>query len=459
MAKMPDPKASCLKSSVPWSGAASLASVSAFHGIPLATEEVVSVSGMNGASSNQEATALIMGRALGYEAVAMEGEFENLPEVALPMLATLRESEEDRFAVLYAVTETSVTVGDPLSGEVSVWPRDRFASVWTGSVIQVTPVEEERTALTNRLREIRDRVRQVLLAIGWAPPYGRRIAMLLAWVGVFALAWAAAGGEPSRAASIGVWFVAFACAGSLWSWLASESCGACSQAHRLAGGLPLAPAGTALYGLLLAGAFVPVPAVATSVAIGAAAGTHAALVRELAKARVTCWACVFVALCALGAATAAVVTGAPSWALGISALAAGGGTMALLPRIRAKEALRWRVTAEALAQKTSAEPRPSGVVRVVAFTRKGCNSCAFFHAAIKPALRATFEETIQIDERDLGSTQTLAPLLLVLGARRTLFVGLPSGDPCERVIATVQVAVDAGSGAPGDPGELSVIQG
>ena len=445
---MADLPTRCLKSDATWSGAASLASVSALHGIPLTMPEVVALSYMTGETSNQEGTVLVMGRALGYEAVAMEGEYENLPEVSLPMLVALRQADRDRYAVLFGVEETQVTMGDPETGEVSVWPRERFAALWTGSVVQLTPVEEERRALPPRLAELRDRVKQALRVIGWAPPYPRKIVMLFACAGVLVVASQAPHAGPLQAAW--TWLLAAACAGSLWSWLASESCAACSYARRLAGGVPLAELGTALYALLLASTFVPVPVIATSLAIGGAVGAHAALVRELAKAKVACGACVFVAACAVAGAAVAVVDGAPIVPLLAAAAAMGLGVAALLPRAREREGRAWRATAEALARDASAEPRTDGTVRLVAFTRKGCTSCAFFHAAVKPALLATFGDAILVDERDLGAARTIAPILLVLGGRPTLFVGLPTGDSCGRVLDAVKQTIEAGDASGGE---------
>ena len=444
---MPDLPTSCVRSDAPWSGAASLASVSALHGVALTPEEVVKVSHMSGEISNQEGTVLVMGRALGYEAVAMEGEYENLPEVSLPMLVALREADRDRFAVLHAVDDAQVTVGDALTGEVSVWARARFAAVWTGSVVQLTPVEEERRGLAARLVELRDPVRQALLAVGWAPPYGRRIAMLAGWgvvVAVAALAPADGGLRVGR-----TWLLAAACAGSLWSWLASDTCGTCSYARRLAGALPVPQAGAALYALLLASSFAPVPPLVTSLALGAAVGAHTALLAELAKAKVACWACVLVAGAATLAAVLTIAGGGSVGALLLGAAVTGGLGTLLLPRARAKEERIWRATAEKLAADASAEPRPEGGVRLIAFTRKGCTSCAFFHAAVKPALAATFGDAVVIDERDLGSARTVAPVILVLGGRPTLFVGLPGGDACERVLTVVKEAVEGGGESSG----------
>jgi hypothetical protein len=453
------PPATCLKSDAAWSGAASLATLSALHGVAVTLLEVPTLSHMRGEISNQEGTVLVMGRALGYESVAMEGEYENLPEVSLPMLVAFREGEQERYAILFAVSETEATVGDPITGEVSVWPRARFAGVWTGSVVQLTLMDDERRALAARLVELRDHVRQALRAIGWGPPYGRKLAMLAAWVAVFA----AAASAPASGAlgAAWVWILAAACAGSLWSWLASESCGSCSYAHQLAGGLPLAMTGTGLYALLLSSVFAPVPSVASSLAIGGAVGAHAALVRELAKAKVACWACLFVAACAVAGALVAILSGASVGAFVGAAVVVSAATALVLPRARARQARTWRSTAERIARAVIAEPRrnaegEAAPTRLVAFTRKGCTACAFFHAAIKPALLATFNDAIAIDERDLGSANAVAPILIVLGAPPTVFVGLPLGDSCARVLETTKQAVEGGAVAtPGAPGGSS----
>jgi hypothetical protein len=449
----PDLPTKCVVAEAPWSGAASLALVSAFHGITVSPGEVAELSQMAGAGSNAEATALIMARALGFEAVAMEGGYGDLPDVVLPLLVALREGEQERYGVLFAFDDERATVGDPLTGDVFPWPRERFTAVWTGSVIQVTPVGDERKALPARLLALRDTVGRALSTIGWAPPYRPRIAMLLAWGALAAIAAAAPHGSGPAAAW--TWLVAAACAGSLWSWLASDTCALCSYAKRLAGGLPVAEAGVALYAALVASAYVTLPVVVTSMALGVAIGSHAALVRTLATARLTCWACLFVAACAAGAAAAALVAGtAEVIPFAAGSIVAAVGVSLLLPRARAKQERTERATAEAIATRVLAEPRPDGVVRVVAFTRVGCPTCAFFHAAVKPALVATFAEAITLEERALTNEQTAAPLLVIIGAQRTLLIGLPGDDPCANVLETVKRTIEWG----GPPSEALVVK-
>jgi hypothetical protein len=377
----------------------------------------------------------------------MEGGYEDLPDVRLPLLVALRENDRARYALLFAVDDTRATIGDPITGEVSRWSRERFSALWTGSVVQLTPVEEERKAVAARLAQLRDPVRRALRGVGWGPPYPPRVGLLIAWVAVAGVA--ALGPHAGSLAAVWTWLVAASCAGSLWSWLASDHCALCSYARQLAGGVPLAAMGAVLYAGLLASAFVSVPPLVTSVAIGAAVGAHAALVRELAKAKVACGACLFVAACATAAAAVAIAQGAPLVGLVAGAAAACVSVVIVLPAARAREKHIWRATAESLAKATFAESRSEGGVRVVAFTRAGCTACAFFHAAVKPALVATFGDAIVLDERPLGRERTVAPIVVVHGGRRALFIGMPGEDPCGVVIGAVQRALDAGGDGAG----------
>jgi hypothetical protein len=421
--------------------------VSAHHGVALSVDEAIALGNQGAPAAAEEGPTLVVARMLGFEAVAMEGGYEDLPDVVLPLLVQLREAGAERYAVLHAFDATHATVGDPLTGEVSPWARERFCATWTGSVIQVTPIDEERRAFAARLAEARDPVKRALRAVGWGPPYGKRVAMLVLWAGVVALALAAPRGS-ARGAAV-TWLVAAACAGSLWAWLASDSCAACAGASRLAGGVPLAPMGAVLYGALLAFPFACAcdgcPAIGGGLA--AAVGAHAALVATLARSRVACPPCLFVAACAAGALGASMARGdvAP-WIAVVAAVAAAAVTWVGLPVARARSERVARAVAESLAKTAASEPREPGRARVVVYKRKGCGSCAFFEAAVKPALLAMHGDAMDLVERDLGKAHTYAPLIVVLGSRSALFVGLPANDAIERVSAAIQEALGEGAG-------------
>jgi hypothetical protein len=115
----------------------------------------------------------------------------------------------------------------------------------------------------------------------------------------------------------------------------------------------------------------------------------------------------------------------------------------LLPLARARSERLSRAVAEAIGRAAIAESPATPGVRVIAFKRVGCGSCAFFEAAVKPALLATYEDGITLEERDLGRARTGAPLVLVLGARRTLFIGLPIQDAPARILEAVREAIES----------------
>jgi hypothetical protein len=445
------PLSSCLKSDPARSGAAALASISAGDGVPATVREVLELSGLEDIRTVDEGTVLVIARTLGYDALAMEGGYDDLPDVRLPVLVALREGERVAYGVLHRFDESCAVVGDPRTGEVTPWTRDRFCTEWTGSVVQVTPIAEERRALSTRLVDARDPWKRGQRALGWVPPYGRRVAMLVGWVAVAGVA-VVAPRESALDAPVTV-LVAVACATSLWAWLASDACARCSRAKQRAGELPLAIAGTFLYAALLLAPFLSAPRAWIGVALAAALGGHGALVVELARAKVGCPACLLVAASVVGASAVSIArrdVALPVFAA--TALLVMVGLTALLPGARARSARISRSTAEELAHTVSAEPNPSKRVRVIAFKRAGCPACAFFEAAVKPALLATFADAIALDERDLGELPADAPLVLVLGSRRALFIGLPAGDAIEPILAAVRDAL----GEEATSGELMV---
>jgi predicted double-glycine peptidase len=425
-----------------WSGAAALATVSAHHGVAVAVRELAELTHTEELAEVEEGNVLVMGRGLGFEATAMEGGYGDLPDVALPLLVALREEGRDRYAVLFAFDDTSATVGDPATGEVKPWTRERFCALWTGSVIQVLPIEDERRALEARLVDLRDGVKRALRAVGWTPPYGPKYAMLAAWVLLAGVAVAA----PRTSALDAAWIalITTACAAALWSWLVI--CPKCSRARQLAGDLPLAPAGALLYAALLGCTFAPVPAMAVTLVVGAAVGAHVALVAALFRAKLACTPCLLVAACAFGAGAITLLRDDAHAALYLLAAAAAGAALfASLPAARAREVRSWRTTAESIAKRVLAEPGAEGGagVRVVAYKRVGCGACAFFEAAVKPALLATFGDVVTIEERDLGDARTAAPVVIVVGARRHLFIGLPDENAPGRIIDAVREAIES----------------
>jgi hypothetical protein len=434
------------------SGAASLASVSAFYGMPLEIRELARLVAPARLPELDEGTLLAVAHSMGFEAVPMEGGFENLPEVPVPMLVALRDATGRRYGVLYAVDDATATLADPTSAKVSAVDREAFCAMWTGEVVQIGVNEEGRRALASRLQESRSLVNRWARALGWGPPYWRRGVWLAATVAAiaFARAWPRGTSPFDRAVATSL---AAACALSLWSWLLSDACVSCAQARGAAGSLPLAPMGTALYGALLVAPPSVLPGAAIGTVLSLALGAHLVLVGRLASDRLRCVACLLVAW-SVAVATFASVRGAGTPLAEYVAPAVGAvgaAVMAASLRIaRARQARAFESVARGLAGRVRVEPRPESPVWVIAFKKKGCSSCAFYDAVVRPGLSGEFGESVAFDERDLGDAKTAAPVLVVLGASDSVFVGLPEGEPYAQIQQAVLAALAPLGPAEGD---------
>jgi hypothetical protein len=155
-------------------------------------------------------------------------------------------------------------------------------------------------------------------------------------------------------------------------------------------------------------------------------------------------ACFLVAVCVGVAAVASALRGdAPLVAFVAAAALGAAGTEPAVRLGRARQRRGFLAVAQVLARRVREEP-PAEVaapVRVVAFKRKGCSACALYDAVVRPGLSAEFGESIDFDERDLGDARTEAPVIVILGARDALFVGLPEGEPYAPVHEAVLVAL------------------
>jgi hypothetical protein len=464
----------CVQADGPLSGAAALATVSAFHSVPFEVAELAELTPFMDLRELELAMMLAVARTVGFDAVPLEGGYDDLPEVPLPMVVVLRdrppavavagaESPPDaegppRYGVLFAVDAERVTLGDPETGKVEEALREPFSTRWTGDVIQLTPNGEERALLISRLASLRDPRARLARAVGWVPPYGRRVSFVALAAGALAAgAWITRGESPA-AAALGL-AVTGCLVGSLWSWLAADTCTRCSKASALVGSLQVAPAGALLYLALLAGLGAGASPAAIAGGLAIAAGAHGGLLFTLGRARLRCDACIGVAVLAWGASLLTVARGdivPVLWTgLTVSALAA---TLAGLRVSRDRDARVSRAVAERLARAVAAEPRRAeeGRVEIVVYKRHGCPACAFYESVIRPGLLAELGESVALDERELGRERTGAPLIVVRGAVNTVFLGLPR-EPFADVRGAVVEALEAGAARSG--GELRVIGG
>lgn len=114
-------------------GAASLAMVAAWHGLPM---DVTELRGL--AITDQDGTNLhnlkIAAERLGFTArYYKDGQFEYLAPVPVPAIVhVITEDELPHFVVLYRVDRNSVVIGDPASNGVEKISREEFCRKWTG---------------------------------------------------------------------------------------------------------------------------------------------------------------------------------------------------------------------------------------------------------------------------------------------------------------------------------------
>jgi hypothetical protein len=298
----------CVRADDARSAAAALASASAARGIALDLAELAEVADDGTDLARLDATARrALARALGFRAEAVRQTYDELADARTPALLRLREGKRARFVAAISVDFGGALICDPSAGEVRPWSRADLCAAWEGDVLLLTPIPEERRALAQDLAALRSSVHRVRTFLGWAPRHGRRVAMLATLGVVIALAVRAPADSAFEA--LRTWSLAAACAGSMWSWISSTRCSACRRARTLAGGLPLAQIGAAVYLGLLSAPMLGVPAIARVALIGAVVGTHATLLLTLVRAKVSCTACLFVAWAALLAGGATIAVG------------------------------------------------------------------------------------------------------------------------------------------------------
>src|SRR6185503_1523585 len=117
-------------------GAACLAMIAAFHGIPTSLARLREMANVGRGGSTMWSIAQA-GEALGFRTRGLELDAEALPEVQLPALVHL---DGCHFAVLYALEKTQVVIGDPARGQVRL-SMDEFLRSWTRRALELVPTE------------------------------------------------------------------------------------------------------------------------------------------------------------------------------------------------------------------------------------------------------------------------------------------------------------------------------
>jgi len=222
--------------------------------------------------------------------------------------------------------------------------------------------------------------------------------------------------------------VATALAGAAWALVQGETCGTCSHAGRLVGGINLAALGVVYYVALLAAAWRAWKSPLVTGGILVAGGVHLSLAGMLLAHRIFCPPCFLAAAGALWACLVLVWLGDSATLWRAAALVpvvalltnVGAGTL------RRQAEKRDRREAARAAEKVLAERHSAanGRVRMVVYVRRDCSYCERFKSEAIPALRQEFGGRLEIEERPAWKGLP-TPTIIVLGKESTLFPGLP----------------------------------
>lgn len=421
---------------------AAIAEVLRRHGVDIGADEVGERAPP---SPRMELPYLLLAASkCGLDAVPLEGEFADLPEVVLPSVVILRGvGEALDFMVLIAVDSESATVADTLRGEVRRFPRESFGERWTGDVIQITVEEAALATLRAELVALRDPWVRRGRRVGVLPFTRGKLGFI---IGVVAAGLCVAGPGPAdwalRAA------VALAAVLSLWLGLFADGCRSCSRAARLVGSLPLASVGAAAYGVTLA-ALVVLPAEYMRYSVyflAAAAGAHLHLLMLMLRSGQRCLPCLCVAAAVMRAAvTAMMAFGGSAVGASIALLSGLVVTRWLTAAARRLDELELAEGAMRLALRTLDEPLAltAGQALLVVYKREGCFSCVFYETAVRRALAQEFGAGLIVEERALGPADNVgAPLFVIRGSADFLVEGFGSDDMHERLDAVIRLALE-----------------
>ena len=72
---------------------------------------------------------------LGFEATGVKGKYENLFDIKLPCIVHVTENNRfQHFLIIYKITQTTVTLGDPANGLVK-YKRQKFEEIWKSKTV------------------------------------------------------------------------------------------------------------------------------------------------------------------------------------------------------------------------------------------------------------------------------------------------------------------------------------
>ena len=436
----------CVKQDSADSALAALATIGLHHGLPVTLPALRELTGF-GKQSLESIQLLFAASKCGFTAIPLEGEFDQLPEVALPCIATFRNSQHQ---VLFDVDASSAIIGDASTGKVTRLTRNDFCQDWTGEVFQVQPNGEIGAARDTLLR-LRNPAWVLARALGAVPFAAPRLlfAVLLgAWIaGLF---W-----TPLLAVLTGACLLT-----SLWMAAYPRGCSRCTATSTLSGSLPVPWVGAGFYALLTAAVLLDARDLVW-IGLLAASGAHMALAFILLRNRIACYPCLAIA------ATAWLALGLEWARLGwtgtrIEILALPAVFIAALlvmsqsSRLASSESQNTVIT---LAKQVAAElfPGGEGRARLVIYSRKDCPLCIFFRNAVLPGIAEEFGDALKIEERDAASLAVAVPIFFVSGLTHVALLGVPTEEMLPRISESILTALDPSTARAGQLGGFQVV--
>jgi len=240
--------------------------------------------------------------------------------------------------------------------------------------------------------------------------------------------------------------VLVALGGAVWSALAGESCAECERAAELLGDFPLAWMGVVFYAALF-GAMAR-KGLCREVMLGTqvAAAIHLVLLAMLVRYQVACPSCILTAAGALLAAGFCLAVRPASFRRAYVTIP----TVALIALVSFSalkthaDRQRTRVADEAVAATIDGlGPVGAGRARIVIFTRPRCPPCAELTENVLPKLRKEFKESLVLDEFPAPKGLS-TPTVVVLGAQRKHFVGVPPANALRMAFIKARMPPDEG---------------
>ncbi|SEA23814.1 peptidase domain-containing ABC transporter [Pedobacter hartonius] len=150
-------------------GAACIASIAAHYDLDLPIARIRQM-----ASTDTKGTNILglieASTRIGFTAKGLRGDFENLPNIPLPVIAHVNQNNMAHYVVIYKITKAYVEVMDPAYGERQKLDHDEFKKKWTGVLVLLLPGDDfsagtERISIEQRFFYLLKPHRSVLLQV------------------------------------------------------------------------------------------------------------------------------------------------------------------------------------------------------------------------------------------------------------------------------------------------------